>query len=232
MEAVNQEPEAARASILEALPKAYDKVSDTRFRFEFLSSPIQMLGENGLLTQLEVEDTTLSLKENGDTKARGTGNKRLLDVETVIFAIGDKVDETFGLPTQWNEYVKNENPAFPIEGVSYEAFDPSVGKPIDGVFVGGWSRKASDGLVGYARKDGTNASKAVWGYLQTKQPDDSTLETVIRKVYELHKPAVTKDDIQRLEAVEQMEAQKRGLEDFKFASNEEMLRAMGLIIAA
>ena len=231
MEAVDQEPEAARATIIESLPKAYPAVSDTRFRFEFLSSPVQMLGENGLLTRLEVEDTTLILKD-GDTKARGTGNKRTLDVETVIFAIGDKVDETFGLPTEWNEFVKNENPLYPVEGVSFEAFDPQENKPITGVFVGGWSRKASDGLVGYARKDGINAAKAVWQYLQTKQPVASTLWGVTSKIKSLSKPVVTKDDINRLGVVEIEEAQKRGLEEFKFASNEEMLRAMGLIIAA
>ena len=232
MEAVNQEPEAARATIMEALPKAYPAVSDTRFRFEFLSSPVQMLGKNGLLTQLEVEDTTLVLKDNGDTSARGTGNKRTLDVETVIFAIGDKVDESFGLPTEWNEFVKNENPLYPVEGVSFEAFDPQAGKPIEGVFVGGWSRKASDGLVGYARKDGINAAKAVWQFLQTKQPDASTIWGVTSKIKSLSKPVVTKDDINRLGVIEIEEAQKRGLEEFKFASNEEMLRAMGLIIAA
>jgi ferredoxin--NADP+ reductase len=232
MEAVNQDPEAARATILEALPKAYSSVSDTRFRFEFLSSPVQMLGENDLLTQLEVEDTTLSLKENGDTKARSTGNKRLIDVETVIFAIGDKVDESFGLPTQWNEFVKNEYPLYPINGNSYEAFDPQANKPFEGIFVGGWSRKASDGLVGYARKDGINAAKAVLSYLQTKSPDDSTREVVTAKIKDLDKPAVTKDDIKRLEAVEEMEAKKRGLEEFKFPTNEDMLRAMGLVVAA
>lgn len=232
MEAIDQDPEAARATILEALPKAYPAVSDTRFRFEFLSSPVRMLGEKGLLTQLEIEDTTLSLKENGDTKARGTGNKRLIDVETVIFAIGDKVDETFGLPVEWNEFVKHENPAYPIEGVSHEAFDPQANKPIDGVFVGGWSRKASEGLVGYARKDGINAAKAVLSYLQTKKPDDSTREAVTAKIKGLDKPAVTKEDIHRLEAVEEMEAQKRGLKEFKFSTNEDMLRAMGLVVTA
>ena len=231
MEAVNQDPEAARASILEALPKAYEKVSDTRFRFEFLSSPIQMLGENGLLTQLEIEDTTLILKD-GDTKARGTGNKRTLDVETVIFAIGDKVDETFGLPVEWNEFVKNETPLYPVDGMSFEAYDPQVGKPIEGTFVGGWSRKASDGLVGYARKDGINAAKAVLHYLHTKQPVIPSLDTLTTKLHELPKPIVTKVDIHRLETVETEEAQKRGLEGFKFASNDEMLRAMGLMIAA
>jgi ferredoxin--NADP+ reductase len=231
MEAVDQDPEAARASILEALPKAYEKVSDTRFRFEFLSSPVQMRGENGLLTHLEIEDTTLILKD-GDTKARGTGNKRLLEVETVIFAIGDKVDETFGLPIEWNEFVKNPEPKYPIEGLSYEAFDPQTGKSIEGVFVGGWSRKASDGLVGYARKDGINASKAVWGYLQTMQPDASRLPDVTAAVKALPKPIVTKDDIKRLESVEAEEAQKRGVEEFKFSTNEDMLRAMGLTVAA
>ena len=230
MEAVNQDPETARATIMESLPKAYPAVSDTRFRFEFLSSPIQMLGKNGLLTQLEVEETTLILKD-GDTKARGTGNKRTLDVETVIFAIGDKVDETFGLPTEWNEFVKNEKPLYPVEGVSFEAFDPQMNKPIDGVFVGGWSRKASSGLVGYARKDGKNAALAVGQYLQTIQPDSSGLDSVLAKINSLHKPIVRKEDIQRLEAVEAAEAAKRGLEEFKFASNEEMLHAMGLVVA-
>jgi len=134
MEAVNQDPEAARATILEALPKAYEKVSDTRLRFEFLSSPVRMIGQNGLLTQLEIEDTTLILKD-GDTKARGTGNKRTLNVETVIFAIGDKVDESFGLPTKWNEFVINEHPLYPITDISYEVFDPQAGKPIEGMFV-------------------------------------------------------------------------------------------------
>jgi ferredoxin--NADP+ reductase len=107
-----------------------------------------------------------------------------------------------------------------------------VQKPIEGIFVGGWARKASDGLVGYARKDGINAAKAVWGYLQTKQPDVSALKAVTSKITGLHKPAVTKADILRLEAIETEEARKRGVEEFKFSSNEDMLRAMGLTIAA
>jgi ferredoxin--NADP+ reductase len=231
MRAVDQDPETARESILEAFPKAYPAVSDTRFRFEFLASPVGMTGSNGLLSRLEVEDTTLILKD-GDTKARGTGHKRVLDVETVIFAIGDKVDETFGLPVQWNEFVKNDEPRFPVRGISYEAFDPGAEAPIEGVFVGGWSRQASDGLVGYARKDGINAAKAVELYLQTLQPDAPVVEDLIAKIRKINKPIVTYDDIKRLDEKEKEEASERGLEEFKFASNEDMLRAMGLAVAA
>jgi ferredoxin/flavodoxin---NADP+ reductase len=220
MEAVNQDPQAARASILEALPKALPKVSKTRFRFEFLASPVQMIADDhGRLKQVELEDNIL-VEANGDTKARGTGNKRWLDVETVIFAIGDKVDADFGLPVEWNEFVKNQSPRFPIDGISYES-------PFEDVFVGGWSRQASSGLVGYARKDGTNASKAVWQYLQNKQPAEPNIEAVSEKLKKLGKPVVLKEDIKKLEAVELAEAQKRGLEAFKFTNNEEMLQAMG-----
>lgn len=223
IQAVHQDPAAARATILEALPKALPKVSDTCFRFEFLASPIRMIGdENGRLKQVELEDNIL-VEASGDTKAKGTGNKRLLDVETVIFAIGDKVDDSFGLPVEWNEFVKNQNPRFPIEGISYES-------PIEDVFVGGWSRQASTGLVGYARKDGTNASKAVWQYLQTKQPIEPDLKALTEKIRNLDKPVVTKDDVKKLEAIEVAEAQKRGEEEFKFDNNEEMLQAMGLTV--
>ena len=226
MEAVHQDPQAARATILEALPKALPRVSDTHFRFEFLASPVQMIGdENGYLKQVEIEDNVL-VEANGDTKARGTGNKRCLDVETVVFAIGDKVDESFGLPIEWNEFVKNPNPRFPIDGISYES-------PVEDVFVGGWSRQASTGLVGYARKDGTNASKAVWQYLkQTKQPIEPNLKLVAEKIRSLNKPIVTKEDVKKLEAVELAEAQKRGMEEFKFDDNDDMLQAMGLTVTA
>ncbi len=221
MQAVGQDPSAARASILEALPKALPKVSDTCFRFEFLASPVQMIGdENGRLKQVELEDNIL-VEANGDTKAKGTGHKRLLDVETVIFAIGDRVDDNFGLPVEWNEFVKNQSPRFPIDGVSYES-------PFEDTFVGGWSRKASSGLVGYARKDGTNASKAVWQYLQTKQPIEPNVQAVAEKMKSLNKPVAVKEDIKKLEAIEQAEAQKRGLEAFKFSTNDEMLQAIGL----
>ena len=222
MQAVHQDPAAARAAILEALPKALPKVSDTRFRFQFLASPVGMIGdENGRLKQVELEDNIL-VEANGDTKAKGTGNKRLLDVETVIFAIGDKVEDSFGLPVEWNEFVKNQSPRFPIDGISYES-------PLEDVFVGGWSRQASSGLVGYARKDGTNASKAVWQYLQqTKQPTEPNLGAVAERLKKLGKPVVVKEDIKKLEAIELAEAQKRGQEAFRFNTNDEMLQAMGL----
>jgi ferredoxin--NADP+ reductase len=231
MEAVGQDVPAAKEYILAALPKAEEAVSHSRFRFEFLSSPTHILGdENGCVSGLEVEDTTL-VPRNGDTKAKSLGTRRILGVDTVIFCIGDRVDEMFGLPVQWNEFIKNPDPQFAVDGLSYEAYDLENGKPIEGVFMAGWSREASHGLVGIARKDGERGGKAVYQYLQTLsqlKTESEILNSLHERLKKINKPLITKADIQRLEKIEQSEAEKLGLEDFKFISNEEMLEELGL----
>jgi ferredoxin/flavodoxin---NADP+ reductase len=234
MEAVGQDVEAVKQSnFLAALTRALPKISDTRLRFQFLASPSSIVGDDdGNVAGLEVEDTTL-VPRNGDTKAKGLGTHRVIPVDTVVFAIGDRVDETFGLPTKGNEFVKNPNPLYPVDGKSYEAFDPEAAAPIPGLFVAGWSREASTGLVGAARKDGTNGAEAVAQYLQTVPlAPASEAESIRARLALLPPPVVSKPDWERLEKIEQAEAERRGLEEFKFATNEEMLQALGLAIPA
>ncbi len=227
LQAVNEGTDVGREKVLGALAKADPKFADTRFRFEFLTSPVRMLGENGILKQLEVEDNIL-VEQDGKLKSKGTGHKRLLDVDTVIFAIGDRVDPTVGLPVASNEFIKNTSPRFPIEGYSFEAFDPVANAPIPDVFVGGWSRQASEGLVGLARKDGTNAAKAVLEYLQSLPLVQPNLQGVAEKLHRLPRPIITKTELKKLETVEEAEAARQGIPEFKYTTNEEMLQAIGL----
>jgi ferredoxin--NADP+ reductase len=223
MQAVDQNPEAAKAMILEALPKAQPSNSNSRFRFEFLASPTQMLGDaTNCVTGLEVEDNSL-LRKDDEIKAHGTGNKRIIPVDSVVFAIGDKVDESFGLPTQWNEFAKNPAPRFPMDGISYEAYDPDAQSVIKDVFVAGWSRQASTGLVGYARKDGINGAKVVLQYLQTLQPTTPDETALKARLKTFGKPIVTQADVRKLTEIESVESQKRGVEAFHYGTNEEML---------
>ncbi|MGW8225135.1 MAG: FAD-dependent oxidoreductase, partial [Anaerolineales bacterium] len=226
MEAVGQDPVEAKEFILSALEKAKDPVSETRFIFDFLASPSRIVGgERGEVRGLEVEDTEL-LPKNGDTRANRLGTKRILPVDTVIFCIGDKVDEEFGLPVRWNEFVKNPEPNYPVDGNSYEAYDPELGKAIKGVFVAGWSREASSGLVGVARKDGESGAQAVLEYLAGMPPNEQLnkdLEEFRLRLANLDKHVVTKSEWEQLEAQEEAEALKLGLDEFKFSTNEEML---------
>ena len=90
-----------------------------------------------------------------------------MDIDTVIFAIGDAVDPGFGLPVDRNEFVKNAQPRFEVSGVSFECFDTHNSKVIEDVFLAGWARKASNGLVGTARKEGVHVAQAIMEYLKT-----------------------------------------------------------------
>ena len=228
--AVGQNVDEAKDFILSALPKGVPQVSDTRFHFDFLASPSRILGNAaGYVTGLEVEDTTLVCVE-GEVQAKRLGTRRILDVDTVIFCIGDKVDEPFGLPIRHNAFVKDPNPRFPIDGLSYEAFDPDVNRPIDRVFLAGWSREASSGLVGVARKDGENGARAVLEYLHT-QPNlidpAGILEDFRAKLARTDKPVIQKPDLKKLVEAQVKEAEKAGLPAYKYATNDEMLEIMG-----
>jgi len=227
--APGQDPEEAKKFILGMMAKAKETGSPTVFRFRFLSSPKAILGDdNGKVKGLELADTRLVLK--GDrTRPEYTGTSYVLDVDTVIFSIGDRVDPNFGLPLEWNAYATNPEPRFPVKGISYEAYDPEKKQPIEGVFVAGWARNPSEGLVGIARKDGERAAQAAWQYLQTLEPADFDLDAVVQTIKtKVGHPVVSQAEVQKLEEIEKAEAEKRGLPEFKFDSNEEMLKVLGL----
>ncbi|NPA31364.1 MAG: FAD-dependent oxidoreductase [Chloroflexi bacterium] len=229
--APGQDPEEAKRFILSMLEKAKETGSPTVFRFRFLSSPKAILGdENGRVKGLELADTRLVLREDGRTKPVPTGTSYVLDVDTVIFSIGDRVDPNFGLPLQWNAYATNPEPRFPVDGVSYEVYDPEKKQPIEGVFVAGWARNPSEGLVGVARKDGERAARAVLQYLETVGPTEFDLDALVETIKaKVGHPVVTQAEVQKLEEIERAEAEKRGLPEFKFDSNEEMLKVLGLL---
>ncbi len=291
MRAVGQDPEEAKAFILSAAPDHSPQVSQpgqvgrrsgtlpngdgepngqggTRVHFRFLSAPKRLLDDGeGRVGALEVEDTELVLNEDGSTWPRRMQTLHRLKVDTVIFCIGDRVSESLGLPVARHAFMKCPEPRYPVDGVCYEVYDPDTEASMDGVFVAGWARQASNGQVGLARKDGRACVQAVLQYLakaatggigqetspnaceggigQETSPNvceggvgretspnacegGSPTEALRARLEALDKPVVTKEDWQRLEGIEAREAERRGLETFKFDSNEAMLCALDL----
>lgn len=231
LESVGQDVHQARALLTEALPKAVPPVSGTRVRFEFLSSPVRVMGDwmNGV-SGLKVEENKLMIQD-GVVKARGTGETRIIPADTVIFAIGDTVDRNFCLPVYNDAYVTSPTPRFPVDGISFEAYDPDANRPIEGIFIAGWARQASYGLVGYARKDGELAATAILQYLQTL-PEAPDVEVRFRRfcdrLLQTHSRVVTKEVLARLKEAENEESKRQNELAFHFATNEEMFAVLGL----
>ncbi len=202
--------------------------SPTRIKFRYLSSPVEVLHDaDGHPRALRVEDTEL-VPKGDDYSARGLGTFNDIEADTVIFAVGDSVDTDFGLPRGKGGYATNPNSDAEHPGAEgYEVFDPNTGEVVKGLFVIGWSRQASDGLVGKARQDGERGVAVVNRYLATAA--NGSAEDAGAKLAKLTEAlqtqggrAVTYTDVQRLEAMEKEIAEQRGLEYFRFATNEEM----------
>ncbi len=228
MQAVGQEPTAFWDLIHASREKIVPPVNNGSLRIRFLLSPSRILpSSTNDVIGLEVEENALALV-NGEMKARSTGILSTLNVDTVIFAIGDQVDEALGLPIRGSEFVKAAEPRYPVDGISYEVYEPLLHRIIPDTFVAGWARQASYGLVGLAHKDGVNGARAVLQYLHTLQPLPALpLAALHERLDELGKPVVTASDIHRLTLAEQARAVELGLEEFKFHTNRDMLRAIG-----
>jgi ferredoxin--NADP+ reductase len=229
MRDLGQDVQAAKAAILAALPKAEPRQRDARLYLRFLSSPREILSDGeGHVAALEIEENQLVIKD-GQVTAKGTGRTQQIELDNVIFAIGDQVLDELGLPLRQNEYCIAGKPQFPVDDESFEIEDPANGMNLPGIFVAGWARNPSTGLVGTARKDGLHVAEAINQYLIAKgQLSGVGHAFVEEQLARLGYHAVTKVDLNRLDAGEKLQAEKTGLEEYKFSTNEEMLRAMGL----
>jgi ferredoxin--NADP+ reductase len=198
-----------------------------RLSFRFLSSPTAVIASpDGRIAQLEVGDNDLVLRPDGSTKPVPNGQKAVLEIDTLIFAIGDMHDEQLGLPMGPNGYATQADPDHPDEPV-FQVWDPIHSCALAGRFVAGWARRASTGLVGIARHDGELGAEQAIEYLQS-QPEGKTLspEEIFDSLEGRGLHPVTKADLSLLGAAEQQEAEKHHLNYFKYSDNQSMFEAI------
>ena len=111
---------------------------------------------------------------------------------------------------------------------TYQAYDPDIKKVCEGIFLVGWSRNASVGLVGIAKQDAERGAKVVNEYLAARgglSPEEISkkVEAFSNKLSEQGVSFVSKEDVERLEAVEKEEARNRKIQEYKFSGDDEML---------
>ena len=226
VKAVGQDLATLPEATFPILAKPAGPSANPRLLFRFLSSPLSIHPDaSGRISRLTVTENTL-VERNGDVAAKATDNTADLNVDTMIFAIGDVADPTLGLPYGNSGYVTSSTSSDPKQP-SYEVFDPQTGKTVEGTYVVGWARKASEGLVGIARHDGEQGAMHVLKYLEgVAETHAAPVEEILRSLQQKDLSIVTKPDLEYLIAAEEKEAQERGLPWFKFAEDEAMLKAI------
>lgn len=227
--AVGQKPDEILKGLLGEFTKCEPKVSDTKMGFKFLASPKRILVDgNNRVRGLEMEDNKLEPKGE-DTAAVGLKQLYEFPCDSVVFAVGDKVDETVGLPYKSGVFVTNPTKTgHDPDDALFQAYDESTGEILDGVFLAGWARKASEGLVGVAKRDGDWCAEVVSRYLASKAAN-SKPKAVLEKLHAILRERRSHPvDIKGLRALEAAEKAHHGKTDcigeFKFATNQEMIR--------
>jgi ferredoxin--NADP+ reductase len=226
--AVGQKPDEVLKGLLGEFTKCEPKNSDAKMSFKFLASPKRILvGGNNRVRGLEMEDNKLEPRGE-DTAAVGLKQFYEFPCDSVVFAVGDRVDETVGLPYKSGVFVTNPNKTNnDPDDALFQAYDESTGKVLDGVFLAGWARKASEGLVGVAKRDGDWCAEVVGRYLLTKPAvgnATSVLEKLQAMLRERKSHPVGVKALRALEAAERAcQAKDNCIGEFKFATNQEML---------
>ena len=227
--AVGQKPDEILKGLLDEFTKCEPSVSQTKMGFRFLASPKRILVDgNNQVRALEMEDNKLEPKGE-DTAAVGLKQFYEFPCDSVVFAVGDKVDETVGLPYKGGVFVTNPNKTGnDPDDALFQAYEETSGKIVDGVFLAGWARKASEGLVGVAKRDGDWCAEVVQRYLGTK-PAGHSAKAVLDKLHALLKERKSRPvNAKGLRALETAEKTHKGATDcigeFKYVTNQEMLR--------
>jgi ferredoxin--NADP+ reductase len=197
-----------------------------RLTFRFLTSPAAIEPDaGGRIGRVRAVENVL-VRQGEDTKARATDKECVLPFDTLIFAIGDVADPTVGLPYGKNEYLTNPDTSEP-DRCAYEVFDPATGKGAEGLYVVGWSRKASEGLVGKARFDAERGCDHVLKHLAQATPKSSpSAAEILAELRSRNDSVVTKQGVEQLLRVEARKAEALGLPEFRYSTNLEMLEAI------
>lgn len=228
MAAVGQKADEVIKGLTDEFTKCEPKVSETKMGFQFLASPKRILVDaNNHVRGLEMEDNRLDPKGE-DTVAVGLKQYYEFPCDAVVFAVGDKVDETVGLPYKGGLFVANPNKTGnDPDDALFQAYDEAAGKVVEGVFLAGWARKASEGLVGVAKRDGDWCAEVVERYLATKSAGDQA-KVVLDKLHHILKSRKSQPvDVKGLRKLEAAEKAHTGESDcigeFKYASNRDMI---------
>ena len=226
--AVGQNPDEIQKGLLDEFTKCESAVSQTKMGFRFLASPKRILvNEHNRVRGLEMEDNKLEPKGE-DTAAVGLKQFYEFPCDSVVFAVGDKVDDTVGLPYKGGTFLTNPTKTGnDPDDALFQAYDETSGTILEGLFLAGWARKASEGLVGVAKRDGDWCAEVVSRYLATKAAG-SPLKAVLDKLQALLKERKSRPvDINGLRVLEAAEKSHKEMTDcigeFKYVTNQEML---------
>ncbi|MFM7014079.1 MAG: FAD-dependent oxidoreductase [Actinomycetota bacterium] len=186
-----------------------------RLHLHFLSSPIEIIGENGKVAGIRIERTKL----DGTGNAVGTGEYREYPVQAIYRAVGYFGSELDQIPFDSKQGVIPNQAGRVIDG---------TGSPIAGIYATGWIKRGPVGLIGHTKSDAMEtiaslvADRASWW-----QPSEPSEESVIQLLNERGVRAIDWEKWLRIDSEEKRLGQEQERERVKIVEREDFLRVAG-----
>ena len=189
-----------------AIPEDIRAEKPVAIEFAFFAQPVELLGKDGKVTGIVIEET-----EVVRGKAQGTGRRETLPADLVIACIGYRT--------------------VPIPGVPFEEregrFANDEGRILPGLYCVGWARRGPSGTIGTNRPDGYSVIERIAedmgaGALGNGGKSGREGFDELAKVRDLH--IVTFRDWKKIEEAEE-KAAREGAPREKFVDIAAMIRA-------
>jgi ferredoxin--NADP+ reductase len=215
---LGEDPQELRQRMTDELGDKRIEGSDTEIFFRFASQIVSIESEeSGQVSGVRGRENHLHM-EGDRVTARAGEEGGLIPASSVVFCVGDAIERDIGLEL-------NTSGGYAVTGEGEEGSYHLVGRP--GWVAGGWSRVASDGLVGRARKDAVIAVAKLTELLATREKPGKSPEDMRAAVGEFIErkqlPVVQCNGVMRIRCEEERIAMERGLPDFRFATEKELL---------
>src|SRR5262249_22831267 len=134
LEAAGQNPDEIFKGMLEEFTKCESFPTNAKMGFRFLASPKRVLPDSqNRVRALEIEETRLEPK-GGDFAAVGLKQFYEFPCDSVVFAVGDRVDEAVGLPYKNGTFMTNPNKTSnDPDDALFQAYDEATGRVLEGI---------------------------------------------------------------------------------------------------
>lgn len=190
-----------------------------RVHFRFLTSPVELLGEDGRVSAVRVEKNELRADDKGYLNAHGTGIFETIPAGLVLRSVGYK-----GIPLADVPYDKRSGIIPNDQG---RVKDPEQGAVVAGEYVVGWAKRGPSGIIGNNKPDAAETVDMMLADLSiitpAPNPDPAAIDALLE---ERQIQVVTIDGWRILDRLETENGKAQGKPRVKFTRIRDMLAAL------
>lgn len=185
-----------------------------RIVMRFLVSPVEVLGTDGKVSGVRIEQNTLAVSADGTLRPRGTGVFEDLDCGIILRSVGYRGAPLPGVPF--------DEATGTIPNVAGRVVQTAGGEPVPGEYVVGWAKRGPSGVIGTNKPDSVSTVQSMLADLETL-PGGAEDGDIAALLHDRGVDYVSYADWKHLDAYETAQGETQGRPRVKVTRVAEML---------